>query len=1182
MRLARFGRFGFRFTILAALGALSHAAPAAAQLALAVEANPGVAVPGEQLEVQVTVSNPTVANVAAVVLNVAIPTDIDPFNRILSTSVSGGCNQVVNDSICQSGETIIWNLGTMLAGQSFTVSLHPTVAAAAVGPIAFNATLSTGGAASASVSVDAARTVQLAVHELRDPVAAGDEIAYTLHFGNSSTTNTAPNASLSLPLPAGTTFVSASDGGVFGAGTVTWALGTLQPGDSGTRTLVLDANAGLARGSLLLVQAELTDTSGQLARARAVTEIDGAEPLSLGMALRPDPVRVGEQIDLELTLTNTSLVNVGGVGLVLRWPQEIAAFNRIQATSVSGGCNQIVNDSVCQGGEFIVWNLGTMTAGHSITVTIAMDLASIPDGSVVDFDAFALSAGEDRVAVDRALVVDSARQLELGVHEREDPIAAGGELVYTLHFGNASTTDTAPNATLAFPLPAGTTFVSASDGGSLNAGTVSWSLGTLQPGQSGTRTLVLDADAGLARGSLIRAQAELSDTSAVPQRARVRTVTEVDGSEPLALGMALRPDPVGVGEQIDLELTLTNTSLVDVGGTTLMLRFPEEIAAFNRVLATSVSGGCNQIVNDVLCQSGEFIVWNLGTMTAGHSITVTIAMDLASIPDGSVVDFDAFALSAGEDRVAVDRALAVDSARRLQLSMHEERDPVAPGSQFVYTLHFGNSSTTDTAPNATLAFPLPSGTTFVSASDGGSLNAGTVSWSLGTLQPGQAGTRTLVLDANAGLARGSLILAQAELSDTSAIPQRARIRTVTEIDGSEPLALGMALRPDPVGVGEQIDLELTLTNTSLVDVGGTTLVLRFPEEIAAFNRVLATSVTGGCNQLVNDVVCQGGEFIVWNGGTLLAGQSFTVSVPVSLAAIPNGAIVDFDAFALSAGEDRVAVDRALAVDSSRTLQLGLEENRDPVAPGSQFVYTLHFGNSSTTDTAPNATLAFPLPSGASFVDASDGGSFNAGTVSWSLGTLPTQSTGSRNVTVAADAGLARASLLLPKAELSDASAIPRHTRSNAVTEIDGAEALSTQIGFHTATSFDVFVTNTTAVNHTGVTLSLRLPQQIQTFSRLTIPNSGGCNQLVNDTLCQGGEYVLWNIGTVLAGQHLQFAVPSLVPTGPAGSLFELSAIALGSTTEDRAVDKVVPEPGFAASLFAGIGLLVVLAKRRSR
>ena len=68
-------------------------------------------------------------------------------------------------------------------------------------------------------------------------------------------------------------------------------------------------------------------------------------------------------------------------------------------------------------------------------------------------------------------------------------------------------------------LPVGTTFVSASDGGLLNAGAGEWELGTLQPGESGTRSVTLESSAGLVDGTLIQAHASLSDTSAPPQLA---------------------------------------------------------------------------------------------------------------------------------------------------------------------------------------------------------------------------------------------------------------------------------------------------------------------------------------------------------------------------------------------------------------------------------------------------------------------------------------------------------------------------------------------------------------------------------------------------------------------------------------------------------------------------------------
>ncbi len=492
------------FTLMIVLvhGVIS-ATPAAAQLVVAIEANPGVAIPGEQLEVRITVANQGASNVAGVSLNLSIPAELDSFPTGVATPGAGGCNQIVNDFTCQTGETLTWNLGTIVAGQSVTASLTPIVSAGAVGPITFNPVLNSGPSASATVTLNPALTLDVSLHEVADPVAAGDELAYTLHYGNRSIINTAPNALLRLPLPTGTTFVSASGGGVLNGSAVEWSLGTLQPGQSGTRSVTLDTSAGLVRGASILANAELSDTTPQLARARALTEIDGLEALELAMVVGPDPAAPGEQLEIELTVSNRSASNLATVTLLLRWPHQIDSLLTAQGTSGPGGCNQIVNDFNCTAGEFATWNLGTLNAGQSVTVSYSADLAAgAPDGAIVDFRATVYSSTfDDRTESGRAIAVDATSALDVSLHEAADPIAAGDDLAYTLHFGNRSTTDPAPNALLRLPLPAGTTFVSASGGGVLNGGAVEWSLGTLAPGQSGTRSVTLASAAGLVDGN---------------------------------------------------------------------------------------------------------------------------------------------------------------------------------------------------------------------------------------------------------------------------------------------------------------------------------------------------------------------------------------------------------------------------------------------------------------------------------------------------------------------------------------------------------------------------------------------------------------------------------------------------------------------------------------------------------
>ena len=65
-----------------------------------------------------------------------------------------------------------------------------------------------------------------------------------------------------------------------------------------------------------------------------------------------------------------------------------------------------------------------------------------------------------------------------------------GTLRYELSFGNQSDTATT-DTELRFPLPAGTSLVEASDGGSQVGNEVVWDLGTLNPGDSDKRRVTV-------------------------------------------------------------------------------------------------------------------------------------------------------------------------------------------------------------------------------------------------------------------------------------------------------------------------------------------------------------------------------------------------------------------------------------------------------------------------------------------------------------------------------------------------------------------------------------------------------------------------------------------------------------------------------------------------------------------
>ena len=90
------------------------------------------------------------------------------------------------------------------------------------------------------------------------------------------------------------------------------------------------------------------------------------------------------------------------------------------------------------------------------------------------------------------------------------------------------------------------------------------------------------------------------------------------------------------------------------------------------------------------------------------------------------------------------------------------------------------------------------------------------------------------------------------------------------------------------------------------------------------------------------------------------------------------------------GSERIVTD--LAIDKS--------DSSDPVDPGTNLIYTLQITNNGPSDST-GAVIVDALPSGVSFVSATDGGTYDPSshTVSWAIGTLANGASISVNITV---------------------------------------------------------------------------------------------------------------------------------------------------------------------------------------
>ncbi|MCP4114078.1 MAG: DUF11 domain-containing protein, partial [Desulfobacteraceae bacterium] len=494
-------------------------------------------------------------------------------------------------------------------------------------------------------------------------------------------------------------------------------------------------------------------------------------------------------------------------------------------------------------------------------------------------------------------IVASDRALELVLAADAEPVQPGEAFTYTLTYGHTATSAVVPDTLLELPLPDGVSFVSATAGGTLGGDIVQWNLSTLDPGQIGRVQVTVAVDASTALGSLLQTQAVLASTSQADMIARTDTVTPVEAESTLLLSAAVRPEPVEAGEYLDVALTVSNTSTFERSDVVLWFRYPEHLDS----LANSVISGGASISNAIGSYTSadfrEFVSWNLGTLEAGTSKTVTLPpMVTAGTPAGTVIEIRPQVSDSSGTKTMVSRCIAVEDERIFELVLNTDMDAAQPEGLLTYTLSYGHRATSASVSDAVLSLPLPDDVSFVSATGSGTLSNGTVQWSLGTLEPGQVSRKQVTVRVDSATGFGVLLETQAVLTSAGQPDIIARADAATKVVETMPLLLSMGVTPDPAGAGDKLDGSLTVTNTCTFDRSDVVLTLRYPQHLNSLNNSLISDGASISNAIGSYTSADFREFVTWNLDTLAAGSEKTVTLPPTVqTATIDGTIIDFDA-----------------------------------------------------------------------------------------------------------------------------------------------------------------------------------------------------------------------------------------------------------------------------------------------
>ncbi|MEO8061606.1 MAG: hypothetical protein ABI821_02550 [Pseudomonadota bacterium] len=1119
-------------------------------------------------------------------------------------------------------------------------------------------------------------------------VAAGGSVAYTVTLANPSANSQAETfSSVSATLPSGFSYVNASTSGTNGlpstnptvaSQTLTWTPGaplSLSPGQSAT--LAFSATAGSTPG-VYSVTAFSASSFGTLTSSPASTTVDSAR-LSLSMTPGAYSIAADGATSLVYTLR---YANDSGVG--------------VTAASITSVLPAHVNYVGCSGGSLcsnaagtVTWTLGSIAANSSGTVTLTVNVANTittfslansatlsatpPGGGTVSASASAT------VAVTGVAVSGSAA-FTLVKTASAATMAPGGSITYTLSYQNYGSAS-GSGVSITDTLPSGMSFGSCSASCSQGSGTVTWNLGTVAAGGSGSVTVTLTAATPFTASNPATNNASLMWSGGTPVNASVstgitgqacsiyyyRNTTANVGNAGTQRIANVSPVPVSgdTGSSVTVTAPVSGSAYLEA------VRFYQDPATSNdvpfdgnitsniyidrangqglNVQATvydynSATGGTTQLAQQNTLFNGSTkgllstTITPSGTLANGHrllwvyqvrsnhnSLTVQVQFQFGGTVTNAISGGSTFADSNASYCVTPPANLTL-AKRVSSASIVEATTPTLK-----YTLSYANSGSAS-ANNTSLVAQLPTGFTSCEYSTNDSTWANCSSlgsspqshtFSLGTLGGSATGNVYVRGTVPAGTTAGNVLTATSTLDSDQTTALNASASTNVAAAGSVAVpALSLSLSADrsTVAPGGAVVYTATVVNTGSGTANNVVVSNALP--------VSAYYTYGGCFGSCG-VVAGTATWPTISSLAPGASQSFTYSMNVGTSGLPAGVTLLGDDLGATGDSSLSATSNTVTVAVNGNPSLGLLNNVAPtvnVHPGTELTYTITLSNGGAAN-AGGVVVANPVPANTDYVGNLSAGqgsaSFDAvnNRVLFDVGTLASgssvtlsfrarvrsplnsgntlisstatatsfnapQQIDSAVVTASASAVLALtqtapASVTYPSTTLSSASAgtvllVDRTDRLqvNQLVQVNGQVARVVSMTARTLT-VDSLITaagGAPVVGAAPVTLTYRNDGDADATGvqvRESLHSAFGYNSATpaatSSPIVGNGGDVDWNVGTVGAGENATLEVQTF-PTGASGSFLNMGSVtATNATTVNASTVTAVGGLTFAKS-----------------
>ena len=833
-----------------------------------------------------------------------------------------------------------------------------------------------GDTGSVTVPIGEAPVIELTKAANAENFAPGEQVVYTIAYQNVGNLE-AINAVLSDSLPPSTNYVSSTLGGVYDSGTriVTWPADNLAVGSGGELFLTLQIDPASPNGEIISNTAVMSGDNFTAVSATSTITVQSAPILTLSKSAGSEVTGPNEQLDYLLEFSNEGNAAATVVTLEDVVPQDTTFV------SASGG------------GQFdgtkVVWNLNDLQAGDDGSVTMTVRVrGSISPADDIAIANTAILDSSNAPPVESSVTVPVILQaiLEISKTANADFVYAGANVYYTIHYENIGTTP-ADNVILSDRIPAGTTFVSATGGGSLVGDEVIWTDPGLVPGAVGQVQLVLKLDLALVDNLSIINTASIASDSTIPVAASA--IITVKKSPSLKIVKTANVEFVQPGSLITYTLEYTNRGNEDATTVTIEDLLPQH------TIFVSASGGGS-------FSSGK-VNWAFPRLGIGQTGSVTMTVQVGAVNNGDLIRNDVTLDSINAPAVSAFNEILVQQAAILTLKKIASFRFVAPGQEITFTLPYKNTGNA-AANNVVIEDYLPSLTTFVTASGGGTYDPvkNKVVWIDPVLDVGAFGQVQLTLRVDGAAVNDTVITNSATIVSDNTSPITAFESFIVKV--SPDLKLFKVANVTSTQQGDQITYTLKFAN-----IGNATATVTILEDLIPNNTRFVSASGGGV--LVDNKA-------VWNLGDLaiLANGSVSMTVVVDNV-VADGTIINNVATLDSSNTFAVSADNQVTVDLLPSLSLSKTASGEFVEAGQKVTFELAYENTGNA-AATNILLTDAVPGGMSFVSATGGGVENNGTVSWTDSSLDVGATGRVQLTLKVNESVADNEVIVNSATIT--------------------------------------------------------------------------------------------------------------------------------------------------------------------